>query len=307
MPASRQRRSILRAGSQWPSPDVSAAASSSLRCASVVRRRPCEWPSSTSAASIRCQPSIPSGSMPRSANSADSRSDPAARHQGAVVDVVQQRGDGLDGIGLVGADDAGRTSLHPAGDVLVSGEPAVADHPSLGVRAPDRCRRRAEPRPAARPGSRPSAPPAGRGSPAARPRPTTAPSSSSAVRSTSTPSTRSPPRIRTGRVQKCRCSRRDAAPVERSAHSRSTTRLRAATLSRATTARLGRVQLEVERVDQQVDVGDLTELAQLLGGEGGVRRAASTEDVHVGDLLVIQRVEHLVGHVGVGELRRRAW
>ena len=84
-------------------------------------------------------------------------SDPAARHQGAVVDVVQQRGDGLDGIGLVGPDDAGRTSLHPAGDVLVSGEPAVADHPSFGVRDPPGAGVGPEPRPAARPGSPPSA------------------------------------------------------------------------------------------------------------------------------------------------------
>ena len=92
----------------------------------------------------------------------------------------------------------------------------------------------------------------------------------------------------------------------RPAKSCSTTRLRAATLSRPTTASLDASSSRVSRVDDHVDPGISPELAQLLGGEGGVRGAAPAQDVHVGDPLVGQRLQHLVGHVGVGRADRRS-
>ena len=67
----------------------------------------------------------------------------------------------------------------------------------------------------------------------------------------------------------------------------------------------GRVELQVGGVDQHGRAVQLAELAQLLGGEGGLRRAAPAEH---GDLLDRgggERVEHVLRHVGRLELGGR--
>ena len=134
------------------------------------------------------------------------------------------------------------------------------------------------------------------------PVPSTAPSASRRVPSTSTACTWSTPTTRTGRVQKCRKMRRSAPPAPRAAKSFSTARLRAATLSRPTTAGAGFVQLEILGIDDHVDPGDLSEFAEFLGGEGGVGGPAAAQHVDLGDLLRRQGRQHLLGHVRVGQL-----
>jgi hypothetical protein len=63
-----------------------------------------------------------------------------------------------------------------------------------------------------------------------------------------------------------------------------------------------RIQLQICRIDDHINVCQLAHFAKLLGGEGRVRRPASTEHVNIGDVLASERFKYFVCHVGVVEL-----
>src|SRR5690606_21535164 len=62
------------------------------------------------------------------------------------------------------------------------------------------------------------------------------------------------------------------------------------------------VELEVLLVDDDVDVGDLAELAQLEGGELHLGGAAAAEDVDVGHRVLPQALDDVRGHLGGQEV-----
>ena len=67
-------------------------------------------------------------------------------------------------------------------------------------------------------------------------------------------------------------------------------------------ARCGVVQLQVCRIDPQLQAGDRHQLFQLLGREGGLGRAAAGEQADFIDAAGGQRPEGMIGNIGLGQL-----
>ena len=67
------------------------------------------------------------------------------------------------------------------------------------------------------------------------------------------------------------------------------------------------LQVELGRVGADLHARQLAELAQLLGGELGLRRAAAADHVHLADLGRAQHGHHRLGDVGVLELVGSTW
>ena len=73
---------------------------------------------------------------------------------------------------------------------------------------------------------------------------------------------------------------------------------------RAVPGLVERVQVRLRARDDDLDAGQLAELAQLLGGELGVRRATPADHVDLADLARLQGLQNLLRHVGAVQLGR---